>query len=209
MKIIQFFLSLFFVLLIIVVSLLSFLGFVPFLSDLVGAKYKDFGIKYDKTDYQNLLDKISGKNEIRDSFSQEELSAALGEIPKKYLPVENIQMKVNKDSTVEISANLLTKNLFSILFPKKTSWLKYIKLLKNPPVYVKTSIATTQKKLDLKLHKIEIGRVALPIGKIKIDNFITGFFNSLISKTPGVNFEMVTFAEGQIIFQGTLPWVGP
>jgi len=184
------------------------MGFMPFLSDLVGVRYKDLGVKYDKTDYQNLINKIKEKNRIQDSFSQEELSAALGEIPIKYLPVKNIQMRINKDSTLEISANLLTKNLFLFFFPKKTDCLKYIRLFKNPPIYIKTSIATTQKKLDLKLHTIEIGKVVLPIGKIKIDNFITGFFNSLILKTSGINFETVTFAEGQIIFQGTLPGIG-
>ena len=204
MKIIQFFLSLIFLIIVCIVLILSYFGFIPIISDLMGVKLKDLGIKYDQRDYQALIKKVNEKKEIYDSFSQEELSSSLNNIHWKYLPINNTQIRINNDGTVEFSANILTKNLFELIAPKKISQFKFINLLKNPPVYMKFEVNITNNKLNLDLQKIELGKLSLPMKKINISQFVTGILNDLILKTPGLYIKSIIFSQGQVIFQGSI-----
>lgn len=117
--------------LIITITLVAgWLGFIPGLSDLMGAnKPRDLGIKYTKADYESyqrkaeasfldLDDAPSIQNNFGDklifdrfkyveglSLTQEEITATVNEIGWALMPISNAQVRIS-DSIVEISGNL-------------------------------------------------------------------------------------------------------
>lgn len=235
MKIIQFFLSLIFLVIIGGILILGYLGFIPILSDVMGVgKPKDLGVKYSQKEYQTFADKTNGdvieikkdvppnqsivyegKKDIKDSFSQEELSGRLNYAKWKYMPVGNTQIRINDDGTVEFSANVLMSRLPGFIaregmgqytIEDVTKGLEFINMIKvNPPVYTKFTANVVDNKLSLNIQKIEVGKFNVPLGKIGANQVAAAVFNNIISKAPGFYGKSVTFSHGQMIFEGSIP----
>lgn len=117
-------------LVIILTLVVGWLGFMPGLSDLMGAnKPKDLGVRYTMADYDGYRQKTNasfldldnapsiqnnfGDKLIFDGFksieglslTQEEITATVNEIGWTWMPISNAQVKIS-DNTVEISGNL-------------------------------------------------------------------------------------------------------
>lgn len=129
-KKLKIFLSLFFVVLLVLVLIAGWLGFVPGLSSLLGAtKARDLGVHYTQTDFATYQLKTGTKftdfNDAPDNpakpgkkvvfadpkqadelaITQEEITAAVNSIDWAWMPLSNAQIKFTND-TVEVSGNI-------------------------------------------------------------------------------------------------------
>lgn len=226
MKLIQFFLSLIFLVIVSIVLILSYFGFVPVLSSLMGAdKPKDLGVRYSKKEYYSYVEKAkteivpvqtpkspaesivySGKKDLKQSFTQEEISARLNYAMWKYMPVANTQVRINADSSVEFSGTLLMDRLPGFIQREGMGQLNYIKLLKvNPPVYVKFDGVVVHNNLDLSIHQIQVGKFSVPLYTVHANETATSVYNSVVSKVNGLSIKTVTFSDKKMDFDGTVP----
>lgn len=235
MKLLQF--LLFFIFLIIVGGLLilSYFGFVPVLSTLMGAdKPKDLGVKYTKKEYGTYIQKAqteivpvkevkspadsivySGKKDLKQSFTQEEISARINYAIWKYMPVTNTQVRINSDGSVEVSGNILMDRLPGFIeregmgqytMADVEKGLNYIKLLKvNPPVYAKLNGSVASNNLVLSIQQITVGKFNVPLDVVHANETVTSVYNSIVSKVNGLSVKSATFSDSQFHFDGTVP----
>ena len=229
------FFSLFFIIILLVIGLLGYFGFMPGLSDMMGAnKPKDLGVEYTKAEYDSFSNKCngditpittsvdplksitySGQISVNKDFTQEELSSRLNYSRWKYMPVSNVQLKINNDGSVEASGNVMMDRLPGFIaregmgqytMADVTKGLEFIKMIKiNPPVYMKFNATVINNKVTSNISKIEVGKFNVPLDKVDANGAAVSVFNSIISKAPTFNAKSVTFVNGKMHFEGTIP----
>ncbi|MBI3366353.1 hypothetical protein HY041_01860, partial [Candidatus Roizmanbacteria bacterium] len=111
--------------------LLSYFGFIPYVSTILGTdKPKNLGIGYSQKEFFAYVNKAgtkivemtepadaahsirySGKFDLKEVFTQEEISARLNYALWKYMPVTNTQVKIHRDGTIELSGTVLMNRL--------------------------------------------------------------------------------------------------
>jgi len=235
MKFIQFLLSLIFLVIVGVVLYLGYLGFIPVLSSFMGAdKPKDLGVRYTKKEYDTYIQKAqtevipvrevkspaesivySGKKDLKQSFTQDEISARLNYAMWKYMPVANTQVRINSNGTVEFSGNVLMDRLPGFIqregmgqytMADVQKGLNYIKLLKvNPPVYVRFNGSVADNNLALSIQQIQVGKFNVPLDVVHANETATSVYNSIVSKVSSLSVKSVTFSDSQMHFDGTVP----
>jgi len=235
MKIIKLFFLLLFLGILGSVLYLGYLGFIPIVSNFIGAnKPKDLGIKYTQENFdsyvQKALTKItlantgadpaasvrySGQISLKESFSPEDISARLNYSNWKYMPVSNTQLRINSDGSIEFSANVIMDRLPGFIayaglgkysIDNVNKGLKYINLLKiNPPLYIKFKAGVADNNLNLNVQTIQVGRFALPLEKLGANEVLTQSAENVFSKTTGFYAKSVSFSDGQMKFEGSVP----
>jgi len=217
------------------VLFLGYLGFIPVLSSVFGSdKPRDLGIKYTQQQYSDYVAKTkeeittvsgniapensitySGKVDIKQSFTPEEISARIGFSKWKYMPVTNTQLRINPDGSVEFSGLVVSDRIdgfvaregagqYSIADVKKG--LGYVKLLgKDFPVYAKFKASITNNQLTETVDKIEVGRFSIPLKTVNADSVVTTVSQTIMGRVPGFFAKSVTFTDGKMNFEGTVP----
>lgn len=235
MKLLQFVFSFVFLVIVGAVLILGYFGFIPVVSSLMGAdKPKDLGVRYTKEQYNTYIQKTkaevvyvkgpispdkslvySGKKNLTQSFTQEEISSRLNYSRWKYMPVGNIQIRINSDGSVEFSGNVLMDRLpgfiqregmgqYSMADVEKG--LTYIKLLKvNPPLYVKFNGTVASNNLALSVQKITVGKFNVPLDVVHANETAVSVYSSIASRVTGFYAKSVSFSNGQMSFDGTAP----
>ncbi len=119
----------------VIILVLGYLGFVPFVSDLMGTnKPKNLGVTFTEKDFESARKKTgvkyetltgdlkpeeslkySGKRSVKMELTSSELTALTYERKWRYYPVKNWSVKINEDGTVETSGQILTNKLMDCL----------------------------------------------------------------------------------------------
>lgn len=221
------------VILLVPVLVLGYFGFIPVLSDIMGAnRAKDLGVDYSEADFNTALQKTGvkleslpkdtpkeksiqmwGKKQVKTSFTQEELTAHANIRKWIYYPVKDVQIKINDDGTAEASAKIRTARLMNYAIAKGTP--KYymdmfdtFDILPNPSVYVKGKASVSQDQVSIDLKEAEIGRFSLKGDVVeKAGDEIEYFVEGGIKRTPGLSVKSLDFSGGKLNFDGTLPEV--
>ncbi len=221
--------------LLIPVLVLGYLGFVPGVSAIMGSnRPRDLGVRYTEADLQSLMAKngvqdielmgistpegslvYSGSRPLRNSFSQEELTARMADNEKvKYNPLSEPQLRINPDGTAEISGradlDMIDEAAVAFNAPSRRveAAMPYIdkikKLNSEPAFYAKGKIAIVNNQIELDLQKAEIGRTPLPLDKIPKED-LEGYLEEMMNVVPGLNVKSLTFEDGKMSFDGTVP----
>jgi len=171
-----------------VVLLLGYFGFIPGLSNLFGSnKPKDLGIKYTEVDHQAAREKSQieyatlpvntspendrqtvGTRVVSTQWSSAEVTSLMNNRPWRYYPYANVQIKFNGDGSAEISGIFLKDRLAGygarIGAPKEA--LEFVQkfLPANPVFYVKGRASLENNQVAIfEPQAFEIGRVPLPV----------------------------------------------
>jgi len=119
----------------IIILVLGYFGFVPFVSDIMGTnKPKNLGVTFTEKDFESARSKTgvkyetltgdlkpeeslkySGKRSVKMELTSSELTALIYERKWRYYPVKNWTVKINEDGTVETSGQILTNKLMDCL----------------------------------------------------------------------------------------------
>lgn len=225
-----------FILLIIVLALvggigyLAYMGFIPGLSDWIGAnKPKDLGVKYTQADADSYIKKslteitplttgsdniiFSGSKNLTQSFTSAETSARMNYAKWKYMPVANTQVRFNGDGSVEFSGNLLTNRIAGFVSAiggvsfSQAEIDKGIGFVKtSPPLYIKVKpISIQNNRVNLAFDAITVGKYNVPLDSFDANNFFSRLTEQVIGRIPGFSAKSVTITEGNINFSGTVP----
>jgi len=235
MKIIKLIILLIIILIILSVGILGYFGFVPVLSTVFGSdKPRDLGIKYTEKQYLDYVAKskteivalnenvspqesiiYSGKTDLTQSFTQEEISARLNYSKWKYMPVKNVQLKINNDGTVEFSAVVVYERLSGFIAREGAGQyskadvekgLSYIKLIgRDFPVYAKFKASINNNQLSESTESIEVGRFSIPLEKINANSVIKSVSENIMRKVSGFYAKTVNFENGKMNFDGSVP----
>ena len=213
----------------VVILVLGYLGFMPGVSALFGSSTpKDLGVKYTAQDFASahakmgslmqestataITDSIkySGSKPVTASFTNEELTATANSGKWKYRPVKDVQVKVSPDGTVEVSGKIIKKNIDKVaqVYGYTTDDIKKGEEIigfvpGNPTFYAKGKATVTNNQVNLDIQELQIG-------KIDAKNMISegeaqSIIDSGISQVPGLNVKSMTFSDGKMNFDGTVP----
>ncbi|OGD65168.1 hypothetical protein A2215_02460 [Candidatus Berkelbacteria bacterium RIFOXYA2_FULL_43_10] len=190
------------VIVLIVLLLLGYLGFIPGLSTLMGSnKPRDLGVTYTDADRQAARDRSQvefqalpadtpdelslqriGSRPVTASFSSSEITALMNDRPYKYWPYKDVQIKFNADGTTEVSGALIKTRVpgycAAIGIPKEMV-AKIMHYLPSEPIYyVKGKASLVDNKVAIfEPEKFELGRMPLPVGMFlsKADSSMTAY----------------------------------
>ena len=230
-KFFKFLLLLVVVIIIGAVGYLAYLGFIPGLSDWIGAnKPKDLGIRYTSADFDANVKKLSteityvpansggtltfsGQKSVTQSFTSADTSARMNYSKWQYMPVANTQVRFNADGSVEFSGNLLASRLpgfisaiggVSFTQDEINKGLSMVKT--NPPVYIKVTPTSIQNdQVNLSFSSIQVGKLNVPIDSFDANSFFSNLTKQVMGKVSGFHAKSVTITDGQLNFSGTVP----
>ncbi|MBI3577546.1 hypothetical protein HY086_05915 [Candidatus Gottesmanbacteria bacterium] len=228
---------LFLVLLIAVVGVigLGYFGFVPGLSGILGTnKPRDLGVRATVADYDLYVKKGGtsynyvtgsappgqsfipfGKKEVTASFSQQEITGRINFAKWKYMPVENVQVKINADGTGEVSGVIRVDRLDGFIAAIGGVSVPPEEIHKalttvglgsgNPPFYLKVKDAGVKdNKAFGGIISVEVGRIPVPVSQVNASAVAANLVNTILSKA-GIYAKSVSFTSGQMDFSGTVP----
>ena len=183
---------------IIAALILGYFGFVPGLSDVMGANTpRDLGVKATASSLSSANSKLgvtfstlpadavgaaslseTGSHPVSATLTSEEVTALLNDHAAKwkYYPIDNIQVRINPDNTIEMSGVLRIDRWSgyadAIGLPEsvRSQVRPYLSLLlTNPSIYMKGTLSI-QGNVQLYISDLQLGRVSSPQGLT--DNFI-------------------------------------
>jgi hypothetical protein len=218
---------------VVLVLIGGYYGFVPGVSNVFGSnKPKDLGVKYTEQDRLSGRAKIgwvintlpaglppekslvyTGSKPVNAAFTEKELTAWINK-SWNYVPLTNCQIRINPDNTAEFSGILHVSRIKQYEAAMGGSATEIDKVLpgfikylpSNPPVYMKASASVVNNQVTCNVIAFSIGRYSVSADWLKKNS---GLFESaaewLISRIPGTSIKSLTFNNGQVQFDGTLP----
>ncbi len=218
---------------ILLVGICGYLGFIPGIATVLGAdKPRDLGISVTKEDSIQAQNKtgvalvalpadtpltqsiiLTGKKVQTYVMDSKELTALANNRPWKYYPLEQVQIRINDDGTVETSGVLNVDSMMKYVQAIGYSTsdvekaLESYKLpLKKLPFYVKTSGEVKHGKVTGSILAAEVGRIPLPSSIISESTpKVITLIEEGISKSPGFTVNSLKFENGTLLFDGTVP----
>lgn len=231
------------ILIILILLGMIWMGFVPGISAIAGANTpKDLGIEYTGTDRANARMKSgmqygslpaqtpvensiqrNGSIDLKAAFSSAELTALLNNRPYRYWPLEDVQLRINSDSSVEVSGRMISENLIPFGKAEKIPEGVADRIINlspsNPVFYLKGQASIQEGKLHLlEVNRMQIGRVWIPM--FIIDRISSNVLqtDSSLTKTNSNNYRMeewlghfdgfgakeANFRDGKLFYEGTI-----
>ncbi|MGA3094656.1 MAG: hypothetical protein ABSD79_04650 [Dehalococcoidales bacterium] len=181
---------------VVLVLVAGYFGFVPGISSIFGSdKPRDLGVAYTHADYLSVTakDKIqrvdlpadtppaqslsfSGSQSASFNITQAEATALLDDNPWPYFAITDCQVRFNSDGTGEIAGILLIDKLHDYAIGRGytdtdfNNALKYVQayavIQKEMPFYVKGTGSVVNGVISFDISKLEIGRLSIPLSQI-------------------------------------------
>ena len=224
-----------FLLVVLIIGGLGYLGFIPFVSKLLGTSNpRDLGIKYSRADYDSYMVKsqakiqmvselpsaapgiiYSGSVEQQQSFTDEEITARINDSTWEYFPFKVMQMKFNTDGSLEFSALLQSGRIQG--FISSIGGLDYssaeldkgMEILTsmgvNPAFYAKVTPVAEDNDWTVSAQSIELGRLPIPLDVVRADESLTKLTNYVAGLIPNLNVRSFSIEKGQMNLDATVP----
>ena len=233
-RILKIVLAVFLIVALTLILVAGYYGFVPGISTVMRTnKPRNLGITYTEQDRLNGRAKIgwqlqelppstppeqsliySGQKDVTATFTSQELTVWINK-KWKYIPITDAQIRVNQDSTVEMSGILHTDRIktYAMIMQAPAEFDDILRnygrfLMGNIPIYLKTEAVIKDNTAQIKLYEFQLGRYSISPYLLAQN---TGLFARAaewqISSIPGVNIQSLTFQNGSASFAGTLPAV--
>ena len=216
-------------LVIVVVLVLGYLGFVPGVSNIFGSnKPRDLGVTYTAADYAsaharngtthtvlpagsvpNII--FSGSHPVNTVYTQAEINALINNRQWSNYPLKNCQLKINPDNTVEFSGTLITDRLkgyeTALNLGDMSAILDYLKYLPGDPAfYAKGTVEVENGQVvNTDITEFKLGNITLTN---QVQDNLQGITNDVYSEIaayPGFSITTLKFSNGEVQFVGTLP----
>jgi hypothetical protein len=133
----------------------------------------------------------------------------------KYYPVQNVQIRINNDGSVDSSGRIASDRLLAALSrpgldmttEERGLMTDYGQMLKgNPAFYMKFTGGVTNNKVNVNFSKAEIGPIAAPSDAMgEVNNHVASLIMRKMVKVPGLSIKSLTFQSGKMNFDGTVP----
>lgn len=156
---------------------------------------------------------LSGSKAQRYTMTSSEISALANNRPWKYYPLEQVQIRINADGTVETSGILNVDLMMSYVqaigytTAEVEKALETYKLpVKKLPFYIKASGEVKNNNVTGTILSASAGRIPIPAAIISESTpQIIALIEDNIAKSPGFSISSLTFGNGTMQFDGTVP----
>lgn len=198
---------------------------------------RSLGVTYTQTDYNSIMDKLNytkddvptgdskdlynyiygPANSVDTEFTSEELTAFFNDNRPSYYPLKNVQVKINDDGTIELSAAAnVDYFLNDVLGGKYTraqieNEIPTIGILPdNVNIYVKFTGSVTQNISYINVKALTVQGVAISesyFSTATAANLISTGVNDFITKSnteTGSSYESIYVENGVIKFKGSI-----
>jgi hypothetical protein len=210
----------------------GYLGFVPIVSNVL-AKQRDLGVEIDHNYYSAVSEQLGiemnlsdpdgvpsyeGTVPLEESFSSEQASSILAGWETlydyiKYVPFEDVQIKIHEDGTAEMSAILNVAKGIEIAREmgytgeEIDEGLKYVKFVNNRmPFYAKGRAGIQNGQVFLEGDVLEIGRVKVPENILKtVETGASSITEQRISQIPGLNVDSIELKNSKAHVSAEIP----
>ncbi len=214
------------------ILILGYLGFVPLVSDIMGATTPvDLGVKVTEKDYASASAKLgreretlpasktpeeslkfTGSHKVDTEFTQEEATVTMQTRKYRYNPIGNdFQVRFNDDGTVEASGTLKLSNFrkygkaTGVSDEQADEIMGKAGLIKvNPAFYVKGTGYVANNRVYLDVKEAKLGRLSLPSDALE-SNYVKRFVEDRIENIPGLDVESLKVEDGKLKFNGNYP----
>ncbi|OIP97559.1 hypothetical protein AUK40_02885 [Candidatus Wirthbacteria bacterium CG2_30_54_11] len=173
-----------------IVLVLGYLGYIPGLSALLGAnKPRDLGVTWTQEDLASVHQKsgvdyqfgalpsdtppeqsviYKGTREVKQEFTSSEITASLNNKNSKYYPFQDVQVRFNADGSGEISGKIdkaKLKGFATVIdFPSAVSSRAIDLLPPDPVFYVKMKASLKDNQVAIfEPQAFQIGRMSMPV----------------------------------------------
>lgn len=222
------------VVLVVAVLVLGYLGFVPGLSDLMGAtKPVDLGVRYTSADLASINSKvgvtytalpagtpaaqsevITGSKPLQTTVTQEELTALVNDHSGKWkgYPVSDAQVKIESDGTMKMSGLLRLDRLDNYVAATGATGEQVQQILStagtlgaNPRFYGEWKLDVVNGQVVGDVDKITIGNLDLPQDQVQANKAI--LLNAIEGRLSQLHIgaNSITTSNGNLNFSGTVP----
>jgi hypothetical protein len=218
---------------VIAVLVLGYFGFVPGVSNLFGSNQpKDLGVTYTEADYasahakngtthtilpssgvpENSI-KFSGQHPVDTTYTQSEFNALINYRQWEYYPLKECQFKIHPDGTLEFTGIVIKSRIMGYMeaigvnessLKTVTNYLKYIP--GDAAFYASGKFEITNGQIvGTDIETFKVGNLNLTSQmQNNLSSVISGVY-SQINAYPGFTVKTLTFKNGQVQFEGTLP----
>jgi hypothetical protein len=221
------------ILVVIVALVLGYFGFVPVVSDIMGAtKPRDLGVAATTSSLASVNAKLgvsygtlpasytgtaslqeSGSQQISVALTSEEITALINDHAQrwKYYPIEDVQVKINSDNTIELSGKLRVDRWSgyadAIALPEETRsqirpYLSYVQT--NPSIYMKGTF-TSSGYPQMDLYDTQIGNVPVPADQANAYAGVLEYFAYDVSHLYQLQLSQMYVSGGVMYVQGSIP----
>ncbi|HSW58486.1 MAG TPA: hypothetical protein VLH15_08800 [Dehalococcoidales bacterium] len=220
------------VVVLIAVLALGYLGFMPGVSNLFGSNTpRDLGVRFTAADFQSARAKtgtvhtdlpsdarpedslrFSGQRAVNTTFTESEFNSLIVNRPWKYYPLDQPQLKINPDGSVEFTARIVKSRIepfaLSLGFTQEDIGMitNYSRFLPGDPVVdIKGTCSVVNGRISQSITQAKIGR--LDFTKQIQDNSgsIVNWIEDELLTMPGLSVKNFQFVNGKVHFEGTLP----
>ncbi|NTV23020.1 MAG: hypothetical protein HGA85_01420 [Nanoarchaeota archaeon] len=187
---------------------------------------KDLGVRYTDADLASLQAKApyrteyaegdktlvySGKMEVKDSFTSEEITARLNSNQWKYNTMTDTQVRINPDGTAEISGKIKKAFVDETLDAFKVNIDKDIldkatMLPADPVYYAKGKVTIIDNKISGDVEELKIGSFDIPKDQIPKGRIIS-VFEKALADVPNLDIRKMEFVDGKMNLDATSPQV--
>jgi hypothetical protein len=218
---------------IVVVLVIGYLGFMPGVSNVFGSNQpKDLGVTYTAADYNSAHTKngtthsvltvstapensikFFGSHPVNTTYSQAEFNAEINNRQWEYYPLKDCQLRINPDNTVEFSGIIKIDRIKGYMAALRVSEKNmsaitdYIKMVPtDPAVYAKGSLEIANGKIvTSQISEFKVGNLTLTQQiQEKMPDIVNAAYSQMNSY-PGLTVKTLKFSNGKVQFEGTLP----
>lgn len=221
------------VIVIVAVLVIGYFGFLPGVSNVFGSNQpKDLGVTYMIADYQSAHARngtshtelpsgtipensiqFSGQHPVDTTYTQSEFNALINNRQWQYYPLKQCQLKIHQDGTLEFSGIVIVSRIKGYMqalgvsensLKTITNYLKYIP--GNAAFYAKGRFEIINGQIiNTELTTFKVGNLNLTNQmKNNLSSIISGVYSQM-DAYPGLTVKTLTFNNGQVQFEGTLP----
>jgi hypothetical protein len=199
-------------LIIVGILAIAYLGFIPFLSDVMGTnKAADLGVKYTAADSTSASDKfntlMNTPGGATVTLTDSELTALINDKASKSsnIPLDNTQVRINSDGTLDVTGNLDMGKLQAIassndISPSTKSLIETIaSVVKTDPSFsAKTSLEVRNSELVPIINEMKLGNLALPQDQMAAQEAMLEENIKDYMASSGLSFDTIQSSAGSL-----------
>ena len=218
----------------VIVLVLGYFGFIPVISNLMGANNpQDLGVTYTQEDIDSVNSKLgvtytelppgtpdaqslimSDYRPTSGSFTDNELTALFNQHSEQWgnYPMSNIQVKISDDGGVEMSGVIEMGRLKGFADSKgydeetRREIRPYLRYItSNPAIYVKGNFNIVNGGVSSQVEAFKVGRLTIGSGQLLELNYVLEDYITEIIGSPRLVIRNVSFQNGQSTIEGDIP----
>ena len=225
--------SLFVITALIALLILGYFGFVPVVSDVMGANSpRDLGVSTTVISGSTINDKLgatfttlpaanmggasvkeSGSQQVNLRLTSEEITALINDHESrwKYYPIEKAQIRINPDDTIELSCILRVDrwsgyaDSIGLSESARTRVRPYLAYVQtNPSIYVKGTFSVRGSP-QIEISELQVGRINVPVSYVNQYAGEVASFISYVTNLYQLKIDQMYTQEGTMVVVGSIP----